>query len=210
LLRKSAKPLLAEQKQENSQRFNELKLDNKIQQNITAKGYEFLTPIQEQAIPVLLQGKDMLAISRTGSGKTAAFLIPLIVRLMQKPLATSLLIVTPTRELALQIGEEFKGLSRGLNLRFATFIGGTNINTDLKNLGQKPQVIIGTPGRLLDLSNQRALRLNHINTLVLDEFDRMLDMGFVHDVKRLVELIGKREQTLLFSATLDKNQRKLS
>ncbi|MDE0561668.1 DEAD/DEAH box helicase [Algoriphagus sp. NF] len=209
LLRKSAKPVLTEQKQENRQRFDELKLDNKIQQNITSKGYEFLTPIQEQAIPVLLQGKDMLAISRTGSGKTAAFLIPLIIRLMQKPLATSLLIVTPTRELALQIGEEFKGLSQGMNLRFATFIGGTNINTDLKNLGQKPQVIIGTPGRLLDLSNQRALRLNHINTLVLDEFDRMLDMGFVHDVKRLVELIGKREQTLLFSATLDKNQRKL-
>jgi ATP-dependent RNA helicase RhlE len=189
--------------------FSEFNLDKKLQLNIEKKGYQTLTPIQEQALPVLLEGRDMLAISKTGSGKTAAFLIPLIMRLLKMPVEGSVLIVTPTRELALQIGEEFKWLSHGMNLRWATFIGGTNINSDLNNLAQKPQVIIGTPGRLLDLSNQRALALKKVSTLVLDEFDRMLDMGFIHDVKRLVDLIGSREQTLLFSATLDPTQQKL-
>lgn len=190
-------------------KFGELALDPRLMANIQQKGYETLTPIQEKAIPVLLKGGDMLAISRTGSGKTAAFLIPLIMHLLKKPTPSSLLIVAPTRELALQIGEEFQGLSKGMNLRFATFIGGTNINTDFKRLSQKPQVLIGTPGRLLDLANQRALQLQQVHTLVLDEFDRMLDMGFIHDVKRLVALIGKRDQTLLFSATLDRTQEKL-
>lgn len=192
-----------------SKRFDELTLDKKLQQNIQAKGYEFLTPIQEKAIPVLLDGKDMVAISRTGSGKTAAFLIPLIMRLMQRPLAFSILIVTPTRELALQIGDEFQALTQGMNFRWGAFIGGLNINTDLKNLKQKPQVVVGTPGRLLDLAKQKALPLREVSTLVLDEFDRMLDMGFVHDVKRLAEMIGSREQTLLFSATQDPSQKKL-
>ncbi len=191
------------------QNFINLPLDKKLQANIQKKGYTTLTPIQEQAVPVLLEGRDMLAISKTGSGKTAAFLIPLIMRLLEKPLAHSVLIVAPTRELALQIGEEFKELTLGMNLRWATFIGGTNIQSDLNHLSQKPQVLIGTPGRLLDLAKQRVLPLKQVNTLVLDEFDRMLDMGFIQDVKRLVEMIGSREQTLLFSATLDASQQKL-
>ncbi|TDQ18879.1 ATP-dependent RNA helicase RhlE [Algoriphagus boseongensis] len=209
LLVKKAKPTVSLTGPSLGKKFSELPLDSKLQLNIQKKGYTNLTPIQEQAVPVLLDGKDMLAISRTGSGKTAAFLIPLIMRLLKKPLASSVLIVAPTRELALQIGEEFKGLTLGMNFRWATFIGGTNLQSDLNHLSQKPQVLIGTPGRLLDLARQKVLHLKHVNTLVLDEFDRMLDMGFIQDVKRLVEMIGPREQTLLFSATLDPTQQKL-
>lgn len=209
LLVKKAKPVSAVSSALKRQNFQELNLQAKLQEAIQKKGYEYLTPIQEMAIPVLLKGIDMLAIARTGSGKTAAFLIPIIEKLLKKPQNGSILIVAPTRELALQIGDEFKGLTQGMSLRFATFIGGTSINMDRKHLAQKPHVIIGTPGRLLDLSNQQALHLKSVNTLVLDEFDRMLDMGFIHDVKRLVALIGSREQTLLFSATLDPTQEKL-
>ena len=193
----------------NQVRFEELNLDSKLQHNISKKGYETLTQIQEEAIPALLEGNDLMGISRTGSGKTAAFLIPMIMKLLQRPIAFSALIVAPTRELALQIGEEFKGLSHGMNLRMGTFIGGTSLQGDLNQLSQKPQLIIGTPGRLLDLARQKSLPLREVSTLVLDEFDRMLDMGFVQDVKRLVEMIGKREQTLLFSATLDPSQQSL-
>jgi ATP-dependent RNA helicase RhlE len=117
--------------------------------------------------------------------------------------------VTPTRELALQIEEEFKSLAAGMSLYSATFIGGTNINSDNQKLERKLQVIVGTPGRLLDLSDRKVLDLRKVNTLVLDEFDRMLDMGFVLDVNKLVNRIGKRDQTLLFSATLEPGQKKL-
>jgi ATP-dependent RNA helicase RhlE len=119
------------------------------------------------------------------------------------------LVVTPTRELALQIEEEFKSLTLGMGLNSATFIGGTNINSDVDKFKRKLHVIVGTPGRLLDLSDRKNLELSKINTLVLDEFDRMLDMGFVLDVTKLVNRIGKRDQTLLFSATLEPAQRKL-
>jgi ATP-dependent RNA helicase RhlE len=151
----------------------------------------------------------MMAISKTGSGKTAAFLIPIIEHALKDPRNYTALVVTPTRELALQIEEEFKSLVAGLQLYSATFIGGTNINSDYKQLERKLQVVVGTPGRLLDLSDRKLLKLNQVNTLVLDEFDRMLDMGFVNDVKKLVNLIGKRDQTLLFSATLEPNQKQL-
>jgi ATP-dependent RNA helicase RhlE len=150
-----------------------------------------------------------MAISKTGSGKTAAFLIPIIEHALKDPRNYTALVVTPTRELALQIEEEFKSLSTGMSLYSATFIGGTNINSDLPKLARKLQVIVGTPGRLLDLSDRRVLDLRKVNTLVLDEFDRMLDMGFVLDVNKLVNRIGARDQTLLFSATLEPGQKKL-
>jgi len=151
----------------------------------------------------------VMAISKTGSGKTAAFLIPIIEHALKDPRNYTALVVTPTRELALQIEEEFKSLTTGMNLYSATFIGGTNINSDLPKLERKLQVIVGTPGRLLDLSDRRVLDLRKVNTLVLDEFDRMLDMGFVLDVNKLVNRIGARDQTLLFSATLEPGQKKL-
>ena len=189
--------------------FTALGLSSRLLQNIVAKGYQTLTTIQEQSIEPLLKGRDVLAISKTGSGKTAAFLIPIIEHALNDPRNYTALVVTPTRELALQIEEEFKSLSAGLNLFSATFIGGTNINSDLPKLGRKLHVIVGTPGRLLDLSDRKVLDLRKVNTLVLDEFDRMLDMGFVLDVNKLVNRIGARDQTLLFSATLEPGQKKL-
>jgi ATP-dependent RNA helicase RhlE len=189
--------------------FNDLPLNERLLANILNKGYQTLTTIQEQSILPLLDGRDMMAISKTGSGKTAAFLIPIIEHALKDPRNYTALVVTPTRELALQIEEEFKSLTAGLNLYSATFIGGTNINSDYKQLERKLQVVVGTPGRLLDLSDRKLLKLNQVNTLVLDEFDRMLDMGFVNDVKKLVNLIGRRDQTLLFSATLEPAQKQL-
>jgi len=189
--------------------FNDLNLNERLLANILNKGYQTLTTIQEQSILPLLDGRDMMAISKTGSGKTAAFLIPIIEHALKDPRNYTALVVTPTRELALQIEEEFKSLTAGLHLYSATFIGGTNINSDYKQLERKLQVVVGTPGRLLDLSERKLLKLNQVNTLVLDEFDRMLDMGFVNDVKKLVNLIGKRDQTLLFSATLEPAQKQL-
>lgn len=189
--------------------FSDLNLNPRLLANILSKGYETLTTIQEQSIQPLLEGRDMMAISKTGSGKTAAFLIPIIEHALKDPRNYTALVVTPTRELALQIEEEFKSLVTGLHLYSATFIGGTNINSDYRQLERKLQVVVGTPGRLLDLSDRKLLKLNQVNTLVLDEFDRMLDMGFVNDVKKLVNQIGKRDQTLLFSATLEPNQKQI-
>lgn len=168
-----------------------------------------MTNIQEESIFPLMEGRDLLGISNTGSGKTGAFLIPIIEHAKADQHQFTALIVTPTRELALQIEEEFKTLTKGMNLYSATFIGGTNINSDFKSLNRKLHVIVGTPGRLLDLYDRKLLKLNQVNTLVLDEFDRMLDMGFVHDVKKLVNAMTKRSQTMLFSATLEPTQKAL-
>lgn len=189
--------------------FTKLNLQPALLKNLKDKGYESMTNIQEQSIFPLMEGRDLLGISNTGSGKTGAFLIPIIEHAKADQQQFTALIVTPTRELALQIEEEFKTLTKGMNLYSATFIGGTNINSDFKSLNRKLHVIVGTPGRLLDLYDRKLLKLNQVNTLVLDEFDRMLDMGFVHDVKKLVNAMTKRSQTMLFSATLEPTQKAL-
>lgn len=189
--------------------FTKLNLQPTLLKNLKNKGYETMTNIQEESIFPLMEGRDLLGISNTGSGKTGAFLIPIIEHAKADQQQFTALIVTPTRELALQIEEEFKTLSKGMNLYSATFIGGTNINSDFKSLNRKLHVIVGTPGRLLDLYDRKLLKLNQVNTLVLDEFDRMLDMGFVHDVKKLVNAMTKRNQTMLFSATLEPSQKAL-
>ena len=189
--------------------FTKLNLQPTLLKNLKDKGYESMTNIQEQSIFPLMEGRDLLGISNTGSGKTGAFLIPIIEHSKADQQQFTALIVTPTRELALQIEEEFKTLSKGMNLYSATFIGGTNINSDFKSLNRKLHVIVGTPGRLLDLYDRKLLKLNQVNTLVLDEFDRMLDMGFIHDVKKLVNAMTKRSQTMLFSATLEPSQKSL-
>ncbi|MDI1324671.1 MAG: DEAD/DEAH box helicase [Algoriphagus sp.] len=189
--------------------FTKLNLQPTLLKNLKDKGYETMTNIQEESIFPLMEGRDLLGISNTGSGKTGAFLIPIIEHAKSDQQQFTALIVTPTRELALQIEEEFKTLSKGMNLYSATFIGGTNINSDFKSLNRKLHVIVGTPGRLLDLYDRKLLKLNQVNTLVLDEFDRMLDMGFVHDVKKLVNAMTKRSQTMLFSATLEPTQKAL-
>lgn len=189
--------------------YSELDLHQGLKDNIDRKGYTHPTQIQEQTLTHLINGRDLMGVANTGTGKTGAFLIPIIQQLLQNKQQFQSLVVVPTRELALQVEEEFNSLVKGLNLYSVSFIGGTNISRDLSNLRKNNQLIIGTPGRLMDLANRKALRLQDIKVLVLDEFDRMLDMGFVNDIKRLVKSMTNRKQTMLFSATVDKTQKNL-
>jgi ATP-dependent RNA helicase RhlE len=189
--------------------FDSLPISDALKRSIKAKGFTRPTEIQDKTIKDLLAGRDLLGIAQTGSGKTGAFLITIIENLLSNKRKSYALIMVPTRELATQVEDEFRSLTKGLGLFSACFIGGTNINTDIKNLHRGSHVIIGTPGRLLDLSNRGELRLNSFNTLVLDEFDRMLDMGFVHDVKNIIGKMTTRKHNMLFSATLDKTQKSI-
>ncbi|WP_258105088.1 DEAD/DEAH box helicase [Marinoscillum sp. MHG1-6] len=180
-----------------------------LKRNLSKRGYTHPTPIQEQCLQPATQGRDILGIAGTGTGKTAAFLIPIVQQLLENPKTTRALIIIPTRELALQVTEEFDMVAAQLNFRASCFIGGRSISSDLARLKQPNHVVIATPGRLLDLNNQRALSLGQFNTLVLDEFDRMLDMGFLQDVKKILKGLTSRKQTMFFSATMDKKQRAL-
>ena len=187
--------------------FKELHISEPILKALEKKKYETPTPIQEQAIPVALEGRDMLGIAQTGTGKTAAFAIPLIQQLdqkQQKELRREIkaLILTPTRELAIQIDECFRDYAKYTDLRHTVIFGGVNQNPQIEKLKHGIDILIATPGRLLDLINQKHITLNHIQHFVLDEADRMLDMGFIHDIKRLLPLLPKRKQTLFFSATM--------
>ncbi|MCB0739129.1 MAG: DEAD/DEAH box helicase, partial [Bacteroidetes bacterium] len=167
------------------------------------------THIQDATLEALQQKRDVLGIAQTGTGKTGAFLIPIIDNWLKNGPNSQALVVVPTRELALQVEQEFRNFTRGLKLFSATFIGGTNVGADYKKLRRPVQLIVGTPGRLLDLYKREVLVLETINTLILDEFDRMLDMGFAPDVERITQSMVSRSQTLLFSATLDKKQQPL-
>lgn len=189
--------------------ISELPIHHRIKTNLSEKGFERPTEIQDRTLEALLDGKDLLGIAQTGTGKTGAFLIPIIDQLLHDDRRSYALILVPTRELAVQVEDEFKSMSAGLKLYSACFIGGTNINRDLYELRRKSHIVIATPGRLLDLVNRGAMDLRHFHTLVLDEFDRMLDMGFVHDVKRIINGMQRRQHSLLFSATLDTAQRSL-
>ncbi|MCP4311555.1 MAG: DEAD/DEAH box helicase [Bacteroidetes bacterium] len=188
---------------------SELPINDKLKQALSAKGYERPTEIQDRTLETLLKGRDILGIAQTGTGKTGAFLIPIIEQLLHKRVNPYALIVVPTRELALQVEEEFKSMAKGLGLFSAVFIGGTNINRDLQTLRRNTHVVIATPGRLLDLTDRRAIDLGKFQTLVLDEFDRMLDMGFIRDVNRILDGMRQRNHTMLFSATLDKSQQSM-
>lgn len=188
--------------------YKDFQLEDFLKTNIDKKGYKSPTEIQEKSIPHLLKGKDMIGIAATGTGKTASFLIPIINKTISNRKTQSLVIV-PTRELAQQVLEEFKSLTKGLNLFSSCFIGGSNINTDIKFAKRKNNFIVGTPGRLNDLITRKALRLSSTSILVLDEFDRMLDMGFINDVRKISKELYGRNQTMLFSATVDKSQEKL-
>jgi len=191
-----------------SRKFSDMSLDNRLKDNILLKGYEWPTEIQEASIEPLLNGRDLIGVASTGTGKTAAFLIPLIQRLATSAdFAT--LIVVPTRELAIQVEAELRDLTRGMPYKSACFIGGTNVDKDVQKLRRFNQFIIGTPGRLLDMTDRGALRMKDISVLILDEFDRMLDMGFIQDIRRIVDAMGSREQTMLFSATMDPSQKDL-
>lgn len=189
--------------------YDNMPISPNLKECLHRKGYKRPTEIQDKTLEALLEGRDMLGIAQTGTGKTGAFLIPIIEKLLANRLKSYALVVVPTRELATQVEEEFSSMSKGLGMQSAVFIGGTNINRDLQNLRRPNNIIIGTPGRLLDLNTRKVLDFSRFNTLVLDEFDRMLDMGFVHDVKRIIAAMKQRQQTMLFSATMDRAQESL-
>jgi ATP-dependent RNA helicase RhlE len=189
--------------------FKSLGVGENLRRALRDVGYTEPTPIQSQAIPHLLQGKDLLGIAQTGTGKTAAFALPLLQRLDEerssaKPRRPRALILAPTRELALQIHEELGRYGRYLSLRHTYIFGGVSANPQIKALAQGIDVVVATPGRLLDLAGQRKIDLSEVSVLVLDEADRLLDMGFVRDVKRIVAMTPKTRQSLLFSATMPK------
>lgn len=195
--------------------FNELNISEPILKALVSKNYKSPTPIQEQAIPVALDGRDLLGIAQTGTGKTAAFAIPIIQHLNQEQSNNQkreikALVLTPTRELAIQVGECFSDYAQYTNLRHAVIFGGVNQNPQVGKLKNGIDILVATPGRLLDLINQRFISLNHITHFVLDEADRMLDMGFIHDIKRLLPLLPVRKQTLFFSATMPETITSLS
>lgn len=192
-----------------SVKIEELPVDRRIKTNLLNKGYIHLTEIQERAIQPVLEGRDVMGIAQTGTGKTAAFLVPIVNNLLGKTAGFQVLIVLPTRELAVQVEEEFKTITKGLNLSSACFIGGTSVGRDMTRLRRPSHIIIGTPGRLIDLARQNALHFKDFRTLVLDEFDRLLDMGFLKDIKFMLTHMTNRKQTVLFSATEENNQKKL-
>jgi superfamily II DNA/RNA helicase len=181
--------------------FIDFSIDERLKANIVRKGYVTPTPIQDTAIPHVLDGKDVVGIANTGTGKTAAFLIPLIHKVLTRP-QERILIMVPTRELAQQIAEELNGFSAGLRMLSVVCVGGIGIGPQIAGLRRNPQFVIGTPGRLKDLIERRVLSLGSFRTAVLDEGDRMLDMGFVNDMRRILALLPQPRQTLFFSATL--------
>lgn len=188
--------------------FADWNFGDQLQKNIAARGYVSPTPIQDQTISALLEGRDLLGIANTGSGKTAAFLLPLLQKAGQNK-AAKVLIVTPTRELAVQINEEFRLLAARMGLWSSLCIGGVALGPQLHDLARRPQFVIGTPGRLKDLEKRRGLNFGEFSTIVLDEVDRMLDMGFINDVRYLVVKLPPQRQSLGFSATMPESIKSL-
>jgi len=188
--------------------FDELGILPAILEALKGDGYLNPTPIQEKAIPILIKGKDLQGCAQTGTGKTAAFAIPILQRLTQNPLPKNgsrhirTLILTPTRELAIQIGESFKSYGRNLSINHTVIFGGVSQGSQVDALRRGVDIVIATPGRLIDLNNQGLVSLNKIEIFVLDEADRMLDMGFVNDVRKIIKLIPKHRQSIFFSATM--------
>jgi ATP-dependent RNA helicase DeaD len=190
--------------------FNELDLQPKVLQAITELGFEEATPIQAKAIPIAMAGKDLIGQAQTGTGKTAAFGIPLVNRIDANEENIKALIMAPTRELAIQVAEEIGKLARFKKIRSLPIYGGQDIGKQLRALKKRPQIIIGTPGRLLDHINRKTIRLDQVEVAILDEADEMLDMGFMEDIQSILKLIPEHRQTMLFSATMPPNIQKLA
>jgi ATP-dependent RNA helicase RhlE len=195
--------------------FQSLGLSAELLRAIAEQGYSEPTPIQTQAIPVILEGHDILAGAQTGTGKTAGFTLPMLQRLSENPIQKQhrtprALVLTPTRELAAQVHSNIQNYSRHLPIRSFVVFGGVGINPQMKQLSKDVDILVATPGRLLDLVNQNAVRLSGIEILVLDEADRMLDMGFMRDIRRILALLPKRRQNLLFSATFSDEIKQLA
>ncbi|MFC3908998.1 DEAD/DEAH box helicase [Legionella dresdenensis] len=194
--------------------FENLNLAEPLLKAIREQRYKQPSPIQQQAIPLILKGSDLLASAQTGTGKTAAFTLPIIQQLINKPAAKarhiSALIIVPTRELAAQVHQSIVHYSQYVTLRSAVVYGGVKINPQIAALNTGIDILVATPGRLLDLYNQKAVFFNDLQTLVLDEADRMLDMGFIHDIRKIISLLPRTRQNLLFSATFSDEIRKLA
>ncbi len=193
--------------------FKSLGLSQPLLRAIEKKGYETPSPIQAKAIPPVLAGKDVLASAQTGTGKTAGFTLPMLQILSESPQRgrpIRALVLTPTRELAAQVYENVKEYSEFLDIKSTVIFGGVNANPQIRTLKAGVDILVATPGRLLDLHNQRALSLSKVEILVLDEADRMLDMGFLRDIQKVMNLMPKQRQNLLFSATFSKDIRKLA
>ena len=187
--------------------FSDFGLAEPLLRSLNAENHLIPTPIQSSAIPLVLAGRDILGIAQTGTGKTAAFVLPILQKLAENradagPRAARALVLAPTRELAIQIGEDFRAYGRHLGLRQAVIFGGVGYKHQVDMLNRGVDVLIATPGRLLDLMGQRCVRLDRVSFLVLDEADRMLDMGFIRDVRRIVQTLPRPRQSLLFSATM--------
>ena len=199
--------------------FDSLGLSADLLQTVASEGYTTPTPVQAAAIPIVLDGRDVLAAAQTGTGKTAAFTLPILDRLRghandfaSRRLATrsASLILVPTRELAMQVDESVRTYGRTVPLRSAVVYGGIPMDPQIKALRAGVEILTATPGRLLDLVGQRVANLGQVEVLVLDEADRMLDMGFLPDIQRIIELLPKRRQNLMFSATFSDDIRRLS
>ncbi len=181
--------------------FSDFAIENQLKANIEKKGYVTPTPIQDQAIPHMLEGRDLIGTANTGTGKTAAFLIPLINNVLTKK-TSRVLIIAPTRELAAQIQSEFKSFTIHTGLTSVLCIGGANIHFQTRVLRNNPEFVIGTPGRLIDLGKTKFIHFSNYTTIVLDEVDRMLDMGFIKDIKYIIDRLPKKRHSLFFSATV--------
>jgi ATP-dependent RNA helicase RhlE len=191
--------------------FEQFSLDPRIDAGVKAAGYTTPTPIQHQAIPVVLEGRDVLGLAQTGTGKTAAFLLPILQRLTKGPLRrVRVLILAPTRELAEQIHQMSIDLGRKTKVRSVTVYGGVSKNRQVEALRRGAEIVVACPGRLLDLLNDRSIDLSQVEVLVLDEADRMCDMGFLPDIRRILKALPAQRQTLFFSATMPKDIRKLA
>jgi ATP-dependent RNA helicase RhlE len=194
--------------------FSKLGLSDSILEAVTKKGYDKPSPIQEQAIPVVLDGKDIMAAAQTGTGKTAGFTLPILQILSKGTPAKSnqvrTLILTPTRELAAQVNASVVDYGKQLALKSTVVFGGVKINPQMQKLRGGVDILVATPGRLLDLYSQNAVKFDQLEILVFDEADRMLDMGFIHDIKRILKILPKNRQTLMFSATFSDEIRKLA
>nr|CAA6824482.1 MAG: ATP-dependent RNA helicase RhlE [uncultured Thiotrichaceae bacterium] len=194
--------------------FASLGLSDALVNAVTEQGYETPSPIQAQAIPAVLKGKDVMAAAQTGTGKTAGFTLPMLELLSKGQRTRSnqvrALVLTPTRELAAQVGDSVATYGQNLSMRSTVVFGGVKINPQMQKLRSGADVLVATPGRLLDLYNQNAVRFKQLEILVLDEADRMLDMGFIHDIRKIINLLPKERQTLMFSATFSPEIRKLA
>ncbi|MGP1692521.1 MAG: DEAD/DEAH box helicase, partial [Giesbergeria sp.] len=198
--------------------FDDLNLAPAIMKAVREQGYEIPTPIQAQAIPAVLAGHDLLAGAQTGTGKTAAFVLPLLDRLSREEAPKNkfggkglrALVLTPTRELAAQVEESVRQYGKHLDLNSTVVFGGVGMNPQIDRIKRGVDVLVATPGRLLDLQQQGFLDLSTVQVLILDEADRMLDMGFIHDVKKILALVPKDKQSLLFSATFSDEIRELA